>query len=96
MAFGFVVVKFSIFIKQISLVLGRQLIVHEHGYSSAIGILLVGAGAASALLAYLRYRHVKRQLDSNTFDSSSSLIVTVTALLLLIGAALVTYLIQST
>ncbi len=39
MAFGFVVVKFSLFIKQISLLLGKNSTIPQHGYSSLIGIL---------------------------------------------------------
>ena len=41
MAFGFVVVKFSLFVKQISLILGKEQIVHTKGYSGMIGIALV-------------------------------------------------------
>jgi hypothetical protein len=33
MAFGFVVVKFSLFVKQISLILGKENTIHRNGYS---------------------------------------------------------------
>ena len=95
MAFGFVVVKFTLFIKQISLVLGKQMVVADHGYSSLIGIMLVAIGALTTLLAYMRYNKVKKQLDTNTFNSSSSLIITVTAIILLISVSLVAYLLRS-
>jgi putative membrane protein len=95
MAFGFVVVKFTIFIKQISLVLGKQIAVNGKGYSSLIGIMLVAVGALTTLLAYMRYRTVKKQLDNSAFRSSSGLIITITAVILLISISLVAYLVQS-
>lgn len=53
MGFGFVVVKFSIFVRQISIVVDRTIPVSSHGYSSvmasgilinllAVAILLIG------------------------------------------------------
>ena len=66
MAFGFVVVKFAIFIKQISIALGKQTDIHQKGYSSTIGIMLVAAGAATTLFSYLCYQQAKKKLENNT------------------------------
>lgn len=44
MAFGFVVVKFSLFVKQIGFVLQTKISAPSHGYSSIIGIILVALG----------------------------------------------------
>jgi len=44
MAFGFVVVKFSLFVKQISMLVGKPGEVPHRGYSVIIGIILVAAG----------------------------------------------------
>ena len=96
MAFGFVVVKFTLFIKQIALLLGKEVVIHQHGYSSFIGIFLVGVGAFTTILSYFRYARIKKQLDNNSFKSSSMLIIVLTILILLISVSLVTYLIQST
>lgn len=41
MAFGFVVVKFSLFVKQISLILGKGNMIQNRGYSAIVGIILV-------------------------------------------------------
>ena len=94
-AFGFVVVKFTLFIKQIALLLGKDVVIHQHGYSSFIGILLVGVGAVTTALSYSRYLRIKKQLDDNSYKSTSMLITTLTVLILLISIALVTYLLQS-
>jgi putative membrane protein len=95
MAFGFVVVKFSLFIKQISILLNKEIVIRQHGYSSSIGIILVGAGALITFLSYFRYARIRQQLNSNSFKSSSMLLVALTILILLISILLVTYLIQS-
>ncbi|MDP3434937.1 MAG: DUF202 domain-containing protein [Bacteroidota bacterium] len=56
MAFGFVVVKFSLFVKQISLLLGNEAIIHPKEYSSFMGIVLVLVGTITAILSYIRYK----------------------------------------
>jgi uncharacterized membrane protein YidH (DUF202 family) len=55
MAFGFVVVKFSLFVKQIGIALGKQLISQSHGYSNIIGVLLVVAGSSSLIISFMQY-----------------------------------------
>jgi putative membrane protein len=96
MAFGFVVVKFALFIKQISLVLGKQSpTAPEHGYSFVIGILLVIAGAFTTFFSYFRYQRVRKQLDDHTYRSSSAVIIMLSVFVLAISIALAVYLIQS-
>lgn len=97
MAFGFVVVKFSLFIKQISLLLGKSAkMPTQHGYSSVIGILLVAVGALVLLLAYLKYKKTEKQLKNENFQSSSTLVFTLTIIILVISVLLILYLIEST
>jgi putative membrane protein len=95
MAFGFVVVKFSLFIKQISLLLGKEATIQRHGYSAFIGVMLVGVGALTTFLSYLNYARIKQQLNTNSFKSSSTLLMALTLIILIISISLVTYLIQS-
>jgi putative membrane protein len=91
MGFGFVVVKFTISIKQLSLVLDGHL-PPSKGYSAIIGILLVGLGAVMALLAYLRYRHIEKQLLSNRYFPSKTLSLLLTIAMILVSILLVLYL----
>jgi len=99
MAFGFVVEKFALFMKQMSSILGKSTIEKtippSHGYSAMIGIFLVGMGTLLVLFAFVRYKKVERQIDSDTFHSSSILDILITILVLSVGIFLVTYLIQS-
>jgi len=55
MPFGFVVVKFSLFVNQISIILGKETIVQSKGYSDIAGIILVAVGAIITVLSYSRY-----------------------------------------
>jgi len=96
MAFGFVVVKFSLFIKQISLLLDKNITIpKQHGYSSAIGILLVAVGAFVLLLSYLKYKKTEKQLNNENFKSSSTLVFSLTTVILLISVFLILYLIEN-
>jgi uncharacterized membrane protein YidH (DUF202 family) len=102
MAFGFVVEKFALFMKQISYFLGKTGLPENqpppsvHGYSSIFGIFLVGLGAFMGVMALVRYKKVERQIDKDTYQPSSILDVLVTISVLAVGIFLVLYLIQST
>ena len=97
MAFGFVVVKFSLFIKQISLLFGKDVAVpQQQGYSSVIGILLVAVGALILLLSYIKYKKTEKQLNSATFRSSSKLVFLLTVVILSISVLLILYLVENT
>jgi len=94
MGFGFVVVKFSLFIKQISLVLSdKQVVLPGKGYSSEIGTLLVGLGVFIALFSYLRYRITEKQLINRAYKPSLLPSLFITIALVIIGVLLVIYLI---
>jgi uncharacterized membrane protein YidH (DUF202 family) len=100
MAFGFVVEKFALFIKQMSLILGNANIENalppSHGYSAIVGIFLVGLGTLMGLLAFVRYKKVERQIDKDTYQPSSMLDILLTISVLAVGIFLVVYLIHST
>lgn len=97
MAFGFVVVKFSLFLRQVSLFLGENVsIPQQKGNSSLIGILLVGVGSLVLLLSYLKYKKTEQQLINGAFKSSSSLVFSLTIIILLISVLLILYLIETT
>lgn len=95
MAFGFVVVKFSLFIKQISLILGKENIIHSKGYSGIVGIILVAVGTVTAVLSYIRYRRAEKQLNEGYYQHSSLLITVLTAFIFLVSVFLIVYLIDS-
>ena len=99
MAFGFVVEKFALFMKQMSYVLGKstlgETLPPSHGYSAILGIFLVGMGALMGLLAFIRYKKVEKQIDEDTWQPSSILDALLTISVLVVGIFLVVYLIYS-
>lgn len=95
MAFGFVVEKFALFVKQISYFLGKEAVLPSRGYSSIFGILLVALGALMGILAFIRYKKVERQIDEDTYQPSLILDILLAISILAIGIFLVIYLIYS-
>jgi uncharacterized membrane protein YidH (DUF202 family) len=95
MAFGFVVVKFTLFVRQISIVLQKSPTDSGHGYSSIIGIFLVAFGAIVGLLAYTRYLKVEKELVNTNYKPSILLSNVLAICILFVGILLVLYLLQS-
>jgi putative membrane protein len=95
MAFGFVVEKFALFLRQLYFILGKQPAAIPQGYSSIFGILLVGFGALMGVLSFVRYRKVEKQIDADTYQPSLLLDVMVTLSLLAIAVFLMLYIMHS-
>ena len=95
MAFGFVVVKFTLFIRQLSLILQKPISTPVHGYTSVVGIFLVAFGAIIALLSFFRYRVIDKQLVNSSYRPSTLLSSALAASVIIIGACLVVYLVRS-
>ena len=94
MAFGFVVVKFALFVRQLALLLHQNEPVQK-GYSGIIGVLLVAFGALIGVLAFFRYLRIERQLQNSEFQSSKTLSIVLVVFIFLTGIGLVAYLINS-
>src|SRR5579862_847308 len=95
MGFGFVVVKFSIFLRQISIAVDRTIPISSHGYSSVLGIALVAFGAIIGVLSFFRYRRIERQISDPGYKPSGILINMLAVAILMIGIFLVIYLIKT-
>jgi len=82
-----------------SLILGKanieKALPTSHGYSVIVGIFLVGLGTLMGLLAFVRYMKVERQIDEDTYQSSSILDILLAISVLAVGIFLVMYLIHS-
>lgn len=92
MGFGFVIVKFALFIRQISTALGEKAVLPGKGYSVVIGVVMVALGAVMATLAFLRYRNIEKQLASNSYFPSQWLSLLVTISIVIGSILLVLYL----
>ncbi|WP_075051739.1 DUF202 domain-containing protein [Hydrotalea sp.] len=95
MAFGFVVVKFSLFVKQISLILGKSAPAPTGSSSGIIGIVLVAVGTGILLLSYVRYKKIEKQLINGQYRHSSRLVSILTIGIFLVSILLLIYLMGS-
>src|SRR5688500_6041959 len=96
MAFGFVVVKFSLFVKQLTLLFSEgPIAVPAKGYSGLMGIGLVVLGAIICALSYLQYKKTERQLNNDSYSSKAPLVVWLTIVLLIGSIFLVLYLLPN-
>jgi len=95
MAFGFVVVKFSLFVKQISFILWKENIIPSKGYSGIMGVVLVAVGTIIAVFSYIRYKRTEKQLIEGYYKHSSFLITLLTSFIFLVSVILIVYLIKS-
>lgn len=96
MGFGFVVVKFTLFIKQLSYALGEKaILVSNKGYSSAIGIFLVIVGGLLALLAFIRYKIIENKLCRSEYYPTFWLSLITTLFIVVMSILLILYLLTN-
>ncbi|PJJ83109.1 YidH family protein [Mucilaginibacter auburnensis] len=95
MGFGFVIVKFALFVKQMAMIMGGKGVPPGKGYSAEIGTFMVVLGALMTVLSYIRYRHVDRQLGNNVYFPSKWLSLLVAGVLVVGAILLVFYLLPS-
>jgi len=95
MGFGFVVVKFSLFVRQLSLAVTGHAVTPARGFSGIIDLCLVAVGAFTALIGYLRYRRIEKQLLNRTFNLQSTLLLALTAALIFTSLLLLYYLLPN-
>ena len=92
MGFGFVIVKFALFIRQASYLMGNRIAVPENKNSALTGIIMVILGALITGLAFVRYRYIEKQLRQNRFFPTQWLAALVTIIIILGSVLLVIYL----
>jgi putative membrane protein len=95
MGFGFVIVKFALFIRQLSVILDKQVVVPKQGYSAEIGVIMVVLGAIITLLAFIRYRNVEKHLNNNNYYQNQWLPLLVTLCIVVACILLVIYLLPN-
>lgn len=102
MAFGFVVEKFSLFVKQITYFLAvqgvdqsQELFDQHHAYSSVFGIFLVGLGSLIGFFSFIKYRKIHKEIEANEYNYSETMAFALTTLVVAMGCFLVVYLIKT-
>ncbi len=100
MAFGFVVERFALFMKQLSFFLNKAEAapVHlqtGHSYSLIFGIFLVGCGVLIAVFAFVRYKKVQQRIEEEAYSPSSWLDMVLMLSVVGTGIFLIGFLIRS-
>lgn len=95
MGFGFIVVKFSMFIKHITLLIEGSITLSEVSNSGIIGVLLVLVGVLTAVMALINYKRIKKQLESGDYTSSNPLTTFLTVGMVVISLILIWFLYRS-
>jgi putative membrane protein len=91
---GFVIVKFALFIRQITSALNDQQVQQSHGISVIIGVFMVAVGAIMTVLAYFRYRNIEKHLENNEYYPSKWLSAVLTFFILAGSIFLLLYLLR--
>lgn len=95
MGFGFVVVKFAVFLRQISAGLGGNPIVLPKTYSAEIGLAMIIFGGITAVLGYISFEKTKREINSNSYQPNSLLLIIITLFIILASAVMTYFLVPS-
>ena len=106
MAFGFVVERFAIFIKQVGYFLQMSVASSGKavpplansptpGYSSILGIILVGLGALMGFLSLVRYKKIEKDIDEGRYEPSMMLDILLGMSILSVGVFLIFYLVHT-
>jgi putative membrane protein len=70
---GFVIVKFALFLKEVSLLFKEQSITETEGFSAVIGVVIVAFGVVLSPFAYFQYKKVEKQINRQSYKSTSIL-----------------------
>ena len=94
MGFGFVIVKFAVFLRQMSFMMTADVSASK-GFSGEIGLIMVISGAIITSLAYWRYRTIEKQLNDGAYFPSKWLSVFVTISIIISSIFLAIYLLPN-
>lgn len=102
MAFGFVVEKFSLFLKQITFFIhpihfkaSSQSVFFSPRYSVSLGIILVLMGTLLCLFSFIKYKKIDKQIEDLSYRPTTFLDTILALTVFLIGIFLVIYLVSS-
>ncbi|MDY0343560.1 MAG: DUF202 domain-containing protein [Lentimicrobium sp.] len=94
MGFGFVIVKFTLFLKQLSLLIEGSTLPSQ-GYSALVGVIMVAVGVVVALFAFIQYKINNKHLQDNYFAPRSVLSLLITFIMIVGGIILIIYLLTT-
>ena len=91
MGLGFVIVKFALFLKELSVIMEGLNISISEGFSAIIGTAMVALGAVLTFFAFLQFKKVESQIDSQNYKPSTLISLFLTIAIVLGGLILVVH-----
>jgi putative membrane protein len=92
---GFVVAKFSVWLKELSARLDVPVKAHHTGLSLPLGVAMMTLGGLLSIVAAWRYRRVRKAIERGDSAAGEHTMMAVTLMVCLITVALVTYMIET-
>ncbi|QSW88825.1 MULTISPECIES: DUF202 domain-containing protein [Flavobacterium] len=93
MVFGFVIVKFSLFVNQLPASLFQESNIPKNGFTIVIGIALVLTGALTIVLSYWKYKQAHKLLQEGRYLYSTLLLTILTVVIFVMSIIIITYLV---
>ena len=91
LSLGFVVAKFSVWLRELSVQLTPHLPTRQPGAAMPIGVAMMVLGGVLALLAAWRYHAVNRAIEAGNVTADRGLVILVTVMVTLLCAAMIVY-----
>jgi putative membrane protein len=92
MGLGFVVARFGLFLRQLSVESGRTQEAEALGLSTPIGIAMVAAALLAMALATVRFFRARAQIERGSFEPEAFTELVIAVMTLAGGAGLIVYL----
>jgi len=92
MSLGFVIARFSLWVREVAMHMNPQMPVHRSGLSAPLGECMIGAGALITLFAAWRYHVINRSIRRGEIQADPQM---VTAIVLLTAVAVIIYMMVS-
>lgn len=88
---GFVVAKFSLWLRELAVQLHPQMQIYHTGASMPIGVTMMALGGVLAVLAAWRYQVVNRAIENGFVSADRGLVILVTVMVALLCMAMIVY-----
>jgi putative membrane protein len=95
MSLGFVIARFSVWMREISWRMNPQVPVHRLGISAPLGECMIGFGALLTIFAAWRYHVVNRAIKRGEIEADPQMVVAVTVVILVAATAVIANMIIS-
>lgn len=95
MAFGFVIERFTLFLKQFSRFIQKATGLtpitppQAQEYTALFGIMMIAMGALICFLSFVNYKMTQKKIETNVYQPTALLTLILTLFVLLIGIVLV-------